>query len=128
MIEQFRTSTLSNFLPQCRSSRDLARVFLLILCITTTASANQNEAIRSVLDSQLRHWNKGDIPAFMEGYLHSKELRFASGDHVDYGWETTLQRYQQHYPDKKQMGQLSFEPESVTPLRHRAQAFDSTAV
>ena len=68
----------------------------------------EKPAIRLVLDQQVAGWNKGDLHLFMDGYLKSDSLRFASGGNVRYGWETTLKNYQRGYPDKATMGFLTF--------------------
>ena len=69
----------------------------------------ETAAITSVLREQEAAWNRGDIAAYMEGYWRSPELRFASGGHVQSGWEATATGYAARYPDKKAMGQLAFE-------------------
>ncbi len=67
------------------------------------------DAIRQVLDAQVRSWNKGDLPAFMEGYWNSPDLSFFSGNNKTTGWQATLERYQKKYQsEKKEMGQLTF--------------------
>ena len=53
----------------------------------------EEAAIRQVLEDQQAAWNRGDIPAFMQGYWKSDELRFASGGTVAKGWQVTLDRY-----------------------------------
>ncbi|MFK7818405.1 MAG: DUF4440 domain-containing protein [Planctomycetaceae bacterium] len=65
-------------------------------------------AIREVLAKQQTAWNAGNIPGFMDGYVHTKKLRFASGGTFRFGWETTLKKYQDGYPNKQAMGQLTF--------------------
>lgn len=64
--------------------------------------------IRAVLSAQKTAWNKGDIETFMDGYWKSEDLRFASGDTVYTGWQATLDRYYETYPDRAAMGQLDF--------------------
>ena len=63
----------------------------------------------NVLDAQVEAWNRGDIEGFMDGYLNSERLRFASGDQVHYGWQATLERYRNAYPNRAAMGTLAFE-------------------
>jgi ketosteroid isomerase-like protein len=72
--------------------------------------------ITAVLHTQAVAWNRGDIDAFMEGYVKSDELRFASGGTITYGWQTTLERYKKGYPDKAAMGTLAFSDLVVTML------------
>ncbi|RLD45893.1 MAG: DUF4440 domain-containing protein [Bacteroidetes bacterium] len=64
--------------------------------------------IRAILTEQQKAWNRNDIETYMQGYYKSDSLRFASGGHVSYGWETTLNRYKKGYPDKAAMGTLTF--------------------
>ena len=73
-------------------------------------------AIRAVLDAQEKAWNRGDIPAFMEGYWKSDRLRFASGGTVTAGWEAALASYQRRYPTPEKMGVLAFAELAVEML------------
>lgn len=68
----------------------------------------ESAAIRQLLDRQQVDWNDGRIESFMEGYWRSPDLRFASGGEVRRGWETTLERYRETYPDRATMGRLEF--------------------
>ena len=67
-----------------------------------------SEQILEVMNAQVEAWNSGDIEGFVEGYLRSDSLRFASGQRVSYGWQTLVERYRQGYPDKAAMGELRF--------------------
>ena len=64
--------------------------------------------VLSVLYAQVDAWNRGDIEAYMAGYVQSDSLRFASGGSVSYGWTETLSRYKKGYPDRETMGKLIF--------------------
>lgn len=77
-------------------------------------------AIRAVLDTQVAAWNRGDLDAFMDGYLRSDSLRFASGGQVRYGWDATLEGYRRGYPDRAAMGTLAFDSLDVTLLADSA--------
>ena len=44
----------------------------------------------------------------MSAYWHSDELTFSSSGEVTRGWDATLARYQQRYPDAKTMGEVTF--------------------
>ena len=68
----------------------------------------QTERIEAVIQKQADAWNRGDIDAFMDGYLRSPELRFASGGTVTRGFEPTLARYKARYDTREAMGTLSF--------------------
>ncbi|MFM8476490.1 MAG: YybH family protein [Planctomycetaceae bacterium] len=74
------------------------------------------QSIRAVLMAQAEAWNRGDIPAFMQGYLQDENLRFASGDTVQRGWQQTLERYQKHYDTREKMGSLSFQDLEIQVL------------
>ncbi|MEM7661768.1 MAG: nuclear transport factor 2 family protein [Pseudomonadota bacterium] len=101
-----------------RSLSALLVASFLVACTTTTSFLNSSGStirfeedeieIRAVLAAQAASWNRGDIDAFMEGYWRSADLRFGSGDTVVKGWQSTLMRYQNRYPDGAAMGELSF--------------------
>ena len=84
------------------------------VCLAGPAfAANQPETdarqqIQQIIADQAAAWNKGDLDAFMAGYAELPDLRFASGGTVTYGWQETLDRYKQHYPDRAAMGALTF--------------------
>ena len=54
-------------------------------------NANAASEIRIVLKSQQDAWNRGDIDAFMNGYWHSDQTVFVSGDEVTRGWQALAQ-------------------------------------
>ncbi len=72
--------------------------------------------IRTVLERQVEGWNAGDIEGFMQGYLKSEHLRFASGGDITTGWDETLTRYQKRYSDRAKMGTLNFDINDVKVL------------
>lgn len=84
--------------------------------IRTAEEAATIAGIKATLKAQVAAWNSGDIPGFMAGYADVKGLRFASGNTVTYGWQTTLLRYQKRYTDRKLMGTLAFKDLSIRPL------------
>ncbi|WP_341502289.1 SgcJ/EcaC family oxidoreductase [Gallaecimonas sp. GXIMD4217] len=96
--------------------RALALAFLLA---AGAVQASEEDAIRAVLAKQSAAWNRGDIPAFMDGYWQSEQLRFASGNRVTHGWQQTLKGYQQRYPDQATMGELRFDIREVRVLGER---------
>ena len=65
-------------------------------------------AISEVLAWQEAAWNRGDIAAFMEGYLKSDSLIFVGGTGPQYGWQNTYERYLRTYDSPEKMGQLKF--------------------
>ena len=72
------------------------------------ARGDDRALIRAVMDAQVSAWNRGDIEAFLEGYLRSPELLFASRGTFSRGWEPLLDRYRKAYPEGS-MGHLSFD-------------------
>lgn len=86
--------------------------------------AKDEEAIRNVLDAQVKAWNSGNLDGFMAGYWRDEKLQFMSGDRITRGWNATRERYQKKYftPDKDgklaERGDLAFaelEVESMSP-------------
>lgn len=65
--------------------------------------------ITNILYKQQRDWNRGDIDAFMEGYLKSQSLVFSGSNGPIYGWEATRNRYKKTYSNRKKMGKLKFD-------------------
>ena len=51
------------------------------------------KAIQAILDNQITAWNKGDIDAFMVGYLESDSLVFIGKSGPTYGYQNTLANY-----------------------------------
>lgn len=91
----------------------LFSMFLVVAC-----SPNPDEVkfdapaitaeITSMLHIQDAAWNAGDIDEFMDYYLKSDDLRFASGGNTNRGWQATLDGYKNRYPNTDAMGKLSF--------------------
>jgi ketosteroid isomerase-like protein len=76
--------------------------------VRSAAPDEKSEAIRTVLAAQQGAWNRGDIPAFLEGYWNSPELTFSGGDGTVRGYAGLLERYRKSYPDREAMGELDF--------------------
>ena len=75
-------------------------------------------AVHAVLDAQRDAWNRGDIAGYMDGYLHSANITFLSGDSLTRGWQTVYDRYQKNYDSREKMGTLTFsdlEPTVLSP-------------
>jgi beta-aspartyl-peptidase (threonine type) len=74
-----------------------------------TAPADDETAIRAVLDAQVATWNKGDLDGFMAGYRNDDKLFYISGAKSVQGWKALKERYQKAYQaDGKEMGKLKF--------------------
>jgi len=74
----------------------------------TVSTKNRYEII-SILTHQQKCWNNGDIEGYMEGYWKSDSLKFITKTGISKGWNTTLDMYKKHYPDKEAMGILAFD-------------------
>ena len=72
--------------------------------------------IQDVLRTQQEAWNRGDVEEFMNGYWHSEDTVFVSGDDVTRGWQQVLDRYKRTYSDRTKMGALTFSELQITPL------------
>lgn len=81
-----------------------------------TGPARDVEAVRQILANQVDAWNRGDLEAFMKGYLPSEKLMFIGSRGLTYGWKQTLANYQKSYPDRAAMGQLTFDILEMKPL------------
>src|SRR5689334_17987492 len=77
-------------------------------------------AVEKVFRAQQEAWNRGDIPAFMEHYWKSDDLTFSSNGKTTRGWKATLAGYQERYPTREKMGQLTLSGLEITPLRDAA--------
>jgi hypothetical protein len=80
-------------------------------CNTASEKISKTESIdqiNKVLKFQQEAWNEGDIDKFMEGYWKSDSMQFV-GDPIRQGWQATLERYKQNYPDREAMGTLQFD-------------------
>jgi len=93
---------------------------MLALSISSNAQKTTDTksiaAIRAVLDAQRDAWNKGDIEGYMDGYDRSDTTVFVSGDNVNRGWKTVLERYKKTYDTSEKMGVLTFSDLEITLL------------
>jgi ketosteroid isomerase-like protein len=77
---------------------------------------SSDETIIAVPQAQQEAWNRGDIEAFMDGYMRSDETLFVSGDELTRGWKTVHDRYRRKYSDRAKMGTLIFSDLQITEL------------
>lgn len=95
-----------------------ALLFLyLFFPLLSIAQYNKDEqAIRNVLQQQIKGWNSGDIDIYMQGYWNNDSLVFVGKNGPTYGYKETLERYKRSYSDTVKMGKLSFDLLQVKPL------------
>jgi beta-aspartyl-peptidase (threonine type) len=95
----------------------LAVAFLAIISCVAAAPADDEKAIRAVLDAQAKAWNKGDLDGFMAGYWKNDNLFYISGGKSLKGWTALKERYQAAYQGEgKEMGTLTFSDVNVELL------------
>jgi hypothetical protein len=87
-------------------------VLPIIFCIFSSflfaQSSNDENQIRTVLETQRLAWNSGNLDVFMQGYWQSDSVMFICNSGVTYGWQNTLNNYKNDYPDTAAMGKLIF--------------------
>ena len=84
-------------------------VFLEQFRAQSTPDPEVAQAVTQIMRAQEAAWNRGDLSAFMEGYLVSDDLVFVGGRGPTYGYENTWAGYVKGYPDRAAMGQLHFD-------------------
>ena len=96
----------------------MRKLITLLLLLNFSLSRGQADTalVRDIMLNQEKSWNKGDIPAFMEGYWKSDSLKFIGSKGISYGWQKVLGNYLKSYPDKKAMGELHFYLYEITRL------------
>ena len=73
------------------------------------------QEIRRVMRQQEEDWNRGDVEAFMRGYVNSSDTLFV-GSTITRGWQATLDNYRRRYSSRAHMGQLTFTIQEVRLL------------
>src|SRR5262249_48202584 len=87
----------------------IALAVFRMLYIEPWLAGQKEQGVEQVLNDQVAAWNRGELEAFMDGYWHSPELTFYSGNDIKHVCDETLDRYRQRYQSEgKEMGKLSF--------------------
>ena len=97
----------------------LALSFYLFVSLAMVAQDKDIEAVKTTLLRQQDDWNNGNIPAFMNGYIVSDNLKFVGADGVIKGYDATLERYNRTYPNLDAMGKLRFEIISIEKIHKK---------
>ncbi len=84
-------------------------VSMLIISEIKAQTPQDKKEIQAILKRQMKYWNEGNIPQFMEDYWKSDSLMFIGKNGVVYGYQATLERYLKSYPDRESMGSLQFD-------------------
>jgi len=87
----------------------LLTLFPVLNCSVLLGDAAEDQvAIRKILDAQQSAWNQGNVDAFLEGCWHSPDLTFSGSGGIARGWDGVIARYKKNYPDRAAMGRLDF--------------------
>jgi hypothetical protein len=89
---------------------------LLLACNNPYGSADDIKAMENMLMGSRDAWNKGDIHGFMSFYQNDSNTQFISKRGRTKGWQNTLNMYLKSYPDRKTMGKLIFELDTIQIL------------
>ena len=95
----------------------IQKLFITIILLLTSRAVLATDAateIRAVLSAQVAAWNRGDIDGFMNGYLHSNQVEFISGNKVTRGWQIVRDGYHKKYGSREAMGILKFDDLQIT--------------
>ena len=84
-------------------------ITLCAISIFGNAQNKDEQAIRAVLNNQIKYWNSGDLTSFMEGYWKNDSLVFIGSSGPTYGYAQTIANYKKNYPNTAAMGKLQFE-------------------
>jgi hypothetical protein len=80
-----------------------------LLVAQKKVSKKDSLLIVKTLFQQQAVWNRGDIDAFMEGYIKTDALVFSGASGPIYGWDATRARYKKAYSNRILMGTLKFD-------------------
>lgn len=88
-------------------------VLLLLAVLASPALADPTETLNAQVDA----WNRGDLKAFMQGYLDSPTMTYTGGGEIVQGYAALEERYRSRYGnDTASMGVLRFTDLAVQPL------------
>ena len=90
--------------------------FTTLVVAQKSVSKSDSLEITKTLFKQQEDWNRGDIDAFMEGYIKTDQLVFSGASGPIYGWEATRDRYKKSYYNRVMMGELKFDILSMMQL------------
>ena len=92
-------------------------IFFSWVCgFAAKAQSKEEKAIRAMLDAQAAAWNAGSVDGFMQGYWDNDSMLFIGSKGPRFGYQKTLERYQEAYPDPDHMGTLTTVPLKITRL------------
>lgn len=80
---------------------------LLMAALVALTPLSPEQQVRDLIERQRQAWNAGDHETFCSFY--AEDAAFISPKGITKGRAEVLARYKKRYPDKKEMGTLSFE-------------------
>jgi ketosteroid isomerase-like protein len=90
----------------------ITSLIILAGCNSKSDSFSNYESSKKEINAMMlqtaEDWSKGDLEAFMEGYIKSDSLKFVGSNGITYGWQQTLDNYKKGYPTKDHTGTLTF--------------------
>ncbi|MFO0911176.1 MAG: hypothetical protein U0794_23030, partial [Isosphaeraceae bacterium] len=91
-------------------SRSLKNSAVLVLLLSPAPCLGADDpavAVREVLETQVRCWNRGDLDGFTATYWNSPRLVFQSGGDRTDGFDAMRERYRKRYQaEGRAMGKL----------------------
>ncbi len=77
------------------------------------------EAVRRLMEDQVKEWNAGRVEGYMKGYWESDSTVFVSGGTLTRGYDNVLSRYRKSYDTREKMGWLEFSELLLRPLSEK---------
>lgn len=97
--------------------RILTSLIAILFSVTVASAQSKDEqTIRRMLATQVAEWNKGSVEGYMHGYWESDSLIFIGSKGPRYGYQATLKKYKEAYPDADHMGTLTSTITSIKRL------------
>ncbi len=109
-------------------SRLIPFLIVVLSALPLAAETSPEDAVRSVLKTQIESWNAGDIEAFCQPY--AVDTLFLSPSGLTRGREEVLARYRARYlaEDAPGMGQLELKIMDIQWFQHQGRRVGATVV
>jgi uncharacterized protein (TIGR02246 family) len=89
---------------------------VLSLLTTTSARADEADAVRAELAREAAAWNRGDLDGYLSGYEHAATTEFVGATQIHHGWDAIAAMYRKGHPDAARMGIVKFSELEVRVL------------
>jgi hypothetical protein len=102
-------------------NKTILLVFLILIsCGKKTTEKEDKDSVITILNNQANAWSEYNIEAFMEGYWKNDSLKFYGANGITYGWQNTLDNYNERYPSKEHTGKLDFKINTISKINDEA--------